>query len=81
MNSAVTYVRILLGEERPGGAVSRQSDLGSNPCTATNWLCDPGQIASCLCFLVTEHSVYMMSKILSTSNGLFVLCHLWVKFQ
>lgn len=35
---------------------TRQLDLGSNPCTATNWLCDPGQIASCLCILVTEHS-------------------------
>lgn len=49
---------------------TRQLDLGFNPCPATNWLCDPGQIASRLCVLVIEHSGQMTSMSL-----LFILCH------
>ena len=33
-----------------------QLDPCSNPCSATSWLCDLGQIVPCLCILVTEHS-------------------------
>lgn len=54
------YICASQGGSREAGCCCDQDtrglDQGSNTCCDTNWLCDPGQTASCLCVLVTEHS-------------------------